>query len=170
MYQITAPISLGNSGGPIVSGLDGSVLGINSVKYKAEDIDLSIPIYTVLSTFKKWSDNPMNLSDYEENYEFEVPEYDGDITDYFEEDYEEEEDEGYDTDTGLDIEEEYPEEKPYDEERYHYVLTSDVAAATVFAYYNNVNAGYYKDAYNLIGGNWKTSSPSSRFCGIYANT
>jgi serine protease Do len=166
MYQITAPISPGNSGGPIVSGKDGSVLGINSVKYITENIGFSIPIYSVLPTLKKWSDNPMKLSDYEEYYEFEVPEYDGDITDSYEEDYEEENDEGYGTDAGLDIEEEYPAEDPYP-----YELTSDEAAAIVFAYYDNVNAGFYEEAYNLIGGNWKASSPSlADFAAGYANT
>jgi serine protease Do len=49
MYQITAPISPGNSGGPIVSGEDGSVLGINSVKHITEHMGFSIPIYKVVS-------------------------------------------------------------------------------------------------------------------------
>jgi serine protease Do len=53
MYQITAPTSPGNSGGPFVSGKDGSVLRINSVKYITENIGLSIPINSVLPTLKK---------------------------------------------------------------------------------------------------------------------
>ena len=95
LYQITAPISPGNSGGPIVSGTDGSVLGINSVKHTTEHSGFSIPIYSVLSTLKSWSDHPMNLSEYEEEYEYEVPEYDGDFAEDNKE-YEEHEEDTYD--------------------------------------------------------------------------
>jgi serine protease Do len=162
LYQITAPVSPGNSGGPIVSGTDGSVLGINSVKHSTEHIGFSIPIYTVLSTLKSWSENPMNLTDYQEDYEFEIPEYDGDITDDYGEEYQED----YGTDAGLDVEEEYPEEDPYYEG-----LTSGDAVGAVYFYYEYINSKDYEQAYNLIGGNWKASLPSQEeFAAGYTNT
>jgi serine protease Do len=171
MYQITAPISPGNSGGPIVSGVDGSVLGINSVKYTTEDIGFSIPIYTVLPRLNEWSKNPMTLSSYEDDYEFEVPEYSGEITEEYEEEYKEgydEEyhdsedydgyvDEEYDTGAGENSEEEYPFEEPVEELPR---LTSDEATDLVFTYYDYINDGYHEEAYNLISGNWKASYPT----------
>jgi serine protease Do len=161
MYQITAPVSPGNSGGPIVSGTDGSVLGINSAKHSTEHIGFSIPIYTVLPTLKSWSKNPMSLSDYGEDYEFESPEYDGDITD----DYSGEYGEDYGTDAGLDIEE-YPEDDPY-----YDGLTSEDAAGAVYVYYEYINNRDYEQAYNLIGGGWKASlSSQEKFAAGYANT
>jgi serine protease Do len=162
LYQITAPVSPGNSGGPIVSGTDGSVLGINSVKHSTEHIGFSIPIYTVLPTLKNWSENPMNLTNYEEDYEFEIPEYDGDITDDYGEEYQED----YGTDAGLDVEEEYPEEDPH-----HEGLTSGNAVGAVYFYYEYINNRDYEQAYNLIGGNRKASLPSQEeFAAGYANT
>ncbi|MFG6496258.1 trypsin-like peptidase domain-containing protein [Fictibacillus sp. UD] len=166
MYQITAPISPGNSGGPIVSSIDGAVLGINSVKYVNENIGFSIPIYTVLPTLNKWSEHPMELSDNEVDYNYEVPIYEGDLTeDYDDEDSDEDYSQEYGTDEGYDIEEEYSEEEPYEEDYYEegpYAegLTADEAVATVYTYYDYVNSGDYEQAYNLIGGNWKTTTPS----------
>lgn len=177
MYQITAPISPGNSGGPIVSGVDGSVLGINSVKYiKENNIGFSIPLYAVLPTLAEWSKNPMNLQPYEEDHQFdyEIPEYDGDLS----EDYNGENsyygDDGTDADTDTGMNEEYSEEyyEDYDEEYdFSYELTSDDAVYTVQEYYNYVNSGEYEMAYDLIGGNWKASSPSlEKFAQGYAQT
>ncbi|MQR94637.1 S1C family serine protease [Fictibacillus phosphorivorans] len=187
MYQITAPISPGNSGGPIVSGVDGSVLGINSVKYiKENNIGFSIPLYAVLPTLAEWSKNPMNLQPYEEDHDFdyEIPEYDGDLS----EDYSGEdsyyEDDGTDADTDTGLNEEYSEEpyEEYEEDDYYYEdydeeydssyeVTPDDAIYTVQEYYNYVNAGEYELAYDLIGGNWKASSPSlEEFAEGYAQT
>lgn len=163
LYQITAPISPGNSGGPIVSGADGSVLGINSVKHTTEHIGFSIPIYTVLSTLKSWSDHPMNLSDYEEEYVYEVPEYDGDLAEDYEEYEEYEEEETYDE------YESYTE--PYEGETEYYEYIPDDALTVVYQYYDYVNAGQYELAYDMIGGNWKLSSPSlEEFAAGYAKT
>jgi serine protease Do len=154
LYQITAPVSPGNSGGPIVSGTDGSVLGINSVKHSTEHIGFSIPIFAVLPTLKNWSDNPMNLTVYEEEYEFELPEYDGELY----EDYEGNEE--YDSYT-----------EPNDGVTEYYDFIPDDALGVVYHYYDYLNAGQYEQAYELIGGNWKASSPSlEEFASGYAQT
>ncbi|WP_137790956.1 hypothetical protein [Bacillus sp. E(2018)] len=103
----------------------------------------------------------MNLSDYEEEYVYEVPEYDGD----FSEDYEEydEEEEIYDE------YESYTE--PYEGETEYYEYIPDDALTVVYQYYDYVNTGQYELAYDMIGGNWKLSSPSlEEFATAYAQT
>lgn len=137
-----------------MSGTDGSVLGINSVKHSIEHIGFSIPIFSVLPTLKSWSDNPMNLTVYEEEYEFELPEYDGELY----EDYE-----GY--------EEYYSYTEPNDGVTEYYDFIPDDALGVVYHYYHYLNAGQYEQAYELIGGNWKASSPSlEKFAAGYAQT
>ncbi|MFD2924084.1 S1C family serine protease [Halobacillus naozhouensis] len=59
VYQISAPISPGNSGGPLLNGNTGEVMGINSAKLGQETIGFSIPILDILPMVKKWSQSPM---------------------------------------------------------------------------------------------------------------
>ncbi len=59
MYQISAPISPGNSGGPLLDRETGEVIGINSAKLNEETIGFSIPIADVLPMVERWSDSPM---------------------------------------------------------------------------------------------------------------
>ncbi|UOQ43284.1 S1C family serine protease [Halobacillus salinarum] len=59
VYQISAPISPGNSGGPLIEEKTGEVIGINSAKLGKENIGFSIPIVEVLSLVKNWSETPM---------------------------------------------------------------------------------------------------------------
>ncbi|WP_079529502.1 S1C family serine protease [Halobacillus hunanensis] len=59
VYQISAPISPGNSGGPLLNGKTGEVIGINSAKLGQETIGFSIPILDILPMVKKWSQSPM---------------------------------------------------------------------------------------------------------------
>jgi serine protease Do len=60
MYQISAPITHGNSGGPLVNAVTGEVLGINSASVSQEPgIGFSIPITSVLKQVEEWSDHPM---------------------------------------------------------------------------------------------------------------
>jgi serine protease Do len=58
VYQISAPISPGNSGGPLLDMKTGEVLGINSAKVGEETIGFSIPIKQVLSLVDSWAANP----------------------------------------------------------------------------------------------------------------
>ncbi|GGF90135.1 peptidase S1 [Paenibacillus albidus] len=60
MIQISAPITHGNSGGPLVSATTGEVLGINSASIDQESgIGFSIPISSVLKQVEEWSKKPM---------------------------------------------------------------------------------------------------------------
>ncbi|WP_101843677.1 S1C family serine protease [Halobacillus sp. Marseille-P3879] len=65
VYQISAPISPGNSGGPLISAETGEVIGINSAKLGDESIGFSIPVLDILPMVKQWSKSPMK----------ELPEY-----------------------------------------------------------------------------------------------
>jgi serine protease Do len=59
LYQISAPIAPGNSGGPLVDGKTGEVLGINSAVANQGNIGFSIPITDVLPLIEAWSESPM---------------------------------------------------------------------------------------------------------------
>jgi serine protease Do len=60
LYQISAPIAPGNSGGPLVHADTGEVLGINSaMASESNTIGFSIPVSEIEETVQKWSKNPM---------------------------------------------------------------------------------------------------------------
>jgi serine protease Do len=59
VYQISAPIAPGNSGGPLVDVKTGEVLGINSAGTNQGTIGFSIPLSNVLSMIEGWSKSPM---------------------------------------------------------------------------------------------------------------
>ncbi|MEK4109456.1 serine protease Do [Paenibacillus sp. DS2363] len=59
LYQISAPITHGNSGGPLISAETGEVIGINSAVVEQEGgIGFSIPMTSVLKQVQAWSKNP----------------------------------------------------------------------------------------------------------------
>ncbi|MHC6180493.1 S1C family serine protease [Clostridium sp. JNZ X4-2] len=58
VYQISAPISPGNSGGPLLDRNTGQVIGINSAKVDTESIGFSIPIAQVIPMIDNWAANP----------------------------------------------------------------------------------------------------------------
>ena len=59
VYQISAPIAPGNSGGPLIDSKTGEVLGINSAGTTQGNIGFSIPITSVLPIIEGWSKSPM---------------------------------------------------------------------------------------------------------------
>ncbi|MCT2537910.1 S1C family serine protease [Aquibacillus koreensis] len=59
VYQISAPIAPGNSGGPLVNAKTGEVVGINSAGANQGAIGFSIPIANVIALVKGWSESPM---------------------------------------------------------------------------------------------------------------
>ncbi|MFL0196700.1 S1C family serine protease [Clostridium sp. WILCCON 0269] len=67
VYQISAPISSGNSGGPLLNKNTGEVIGINSAKSGDESIGFSIPITQVLSLVDTWSANPNTYTSSSQN-------------------------------------------------------------------------------------------------------
>ena len=66
-YQISAPISSGNSGGPLLNKTTGAVIGINSAKSGSESIGFSIPITQVLPLVNIWANNPIKYTSSSEN-------------------------------------------------------------------------------------------------------
>ncbi|WHX26997.1 trypsin-like peptidase domain-containing protein [Virgibacillus halodenitrificans] len=60
VYQISAQITHGNSGGPLIDRETGKVIGINSVGTEDGLIGFSIPMNEVLSDINKWSNEMQN--------------------------------------------------------------------------------------------------------------
>ncbi|WP_257347551.1 S1C family serine protease [Pseudalkalibacillus decolorationis] len=58
VYQISAPITKGNSGGPLIDKQTGKVLAINSAGTEEGSIGFSIPITNVYDKIISWSKNP----------------------------------------------------------------------------------------------------------------
>jgi hypothetical protein len=59
MYQISAPIAPGNSGGPLIDRKTGEVIGINSASAEQGSIGFSIPLPNVIALIEGWSEKPM---------------------------------------------------------------------------------------------------------------
>ncbi|GGN58490.1 S1C family serine protease [Oceanobacillus indicireducens] len=59
-YQISAPITHGNSGGPLIKRETGEIIGINSVGMDDGMFGFSIPINEVIDIVKEWSNEAVN--------------------------------------------------------------------------------------------------------------
>ncbi|NUK29800.1 trypsin-like peptidase domain-containing protein [Parageobacillus sp. VR-IP] len=60
VYQISAPMAPGNSGGPLLERKTGKVLAINSARHATEaNIGFSIPIFKIYSLIQKWISSPL---------------------------------------------------------------------------------------------------------------
>lgn len=62
VYQITAPITHGNSGGPLIHKPSGKVIAINSAGTEQGGIGFSIPLNNVMDQIKQWSAKAENQS------------------------------------------------------------------------------------------------------------
>lgn len=60
VYQISAQITHGNSGGPLINRETGKIIGINSVGTEDGTIGFSIPIREVIDEVKQWSNVAQN--------------------------------------------------------------------------------------------------------------
>lgn len=60
VYQISAQITQGNSGGPLISRETGAAVGINSVGTEDGTIGFSIPIQEVIEQIQQWSQEVSN--------------------------------------------------------------------------------------------------------------
>ena len=61
IYQISAPLAPGSSGGPLLDRKTEKVIAINSAKMNGEDnIGFSIPLYKIMNTITQWSSSPMS--------------------------------------------------------------------------------------------------------------
>ena len=60
LYEMTAKIKQGSSGGPLISAESGKILGINSIVLTDNpDIGYTIPIYSVSSQLQEWANDPL---------------------------------------------------------------------------------------------------------------
>ncbi|WP_338470815.1 trypsin-like peptidase domain-containing protein [Niallia sp. XMNu-256] len=60
IYQTSAAIAPGSSGGPLLNKTTGKVLAINSARHTTEvNIGFSIPIYQIIDTVNQWVKTPM---------------------------------------------------------------------------------------------------------------
>ncbi|GGE32166.1 hypothetical protein GCM10011391_08510 [Pullulanibacillus camelliae] len=62
VYQISAPITHGNSGGPLIDEKTGKVIAINSAGMEEGNIAFSIPIKSVLDQVTDWSEHPQTIN------------------------------------------------------------------------------------------------------------
>lgn len=91
VYQISAPITNGNSGGPLVDSKSGEVLGINSAGTEQGSIGFSIPIVSVLPIIEGWSKTPMvdlpevavETEEYAGEEEYSMEDYSSYLVNYF---------------------------------------------------------------------------------------
>ena len=60
VYQISAQITHGNSGGPLINRTTGEIIGINSVGTEDGTIGFSIPINEVIDQVEEWSNKAVN--------------------------------------------------------------------------------------------------------------
>lgn len=64
LYEMTAQIKQGSSGGPLIDATTGKVLGINSVMLEDNpEIGYAIPLYTKMELLEGWAENPQPLPD-----------------------------------------------------------------------------------------------------------
>lgn len=71
LYEMTARLQPGSSGGPLINAETGNVIGINSIILTDEpDIGYSIPISSVMSLIANWSNKDVKLTiDDNQNFE-----------------------------------------------------------------------------------------------------
>lgn len=60
LYQISAQITQGNSGGPLIDRQTGKVIGINSAGTEDGLIGFSIPLHDVIDQLEQWSNEMQN--------------------------------------------------------------------------------------------------------------
>lgn len=149
LYQISAPIAPGNSGGPLVDQSTGEVLGINSAVTDEGGIGFSIPVTSVIEAAKGWSDKPMEeipMLDYGDGSDIPADDYSGD----------EYGDDGYD-DSYDDV--------PVDGTELEYQ-----AEDVLYAFYDAVSRQDYESAYGLLGEKWQAKQSYEDFAGGYKDT
>ncbi|OWR31151.1 serine protease [Saccharibacillus sp. O23] len=149
LYQISAPIAPGNSGGPLVDQATGEVLGINSAVTDEGGIGFSIPVTSVIEAAKGWSDKPMEeipMLDYGDGSDIPADDYYGD----------EYGDDGYD-DSYDDV--------PVDGTELEYQ-----AEDVLYAFYDAVSRQDYEAAYGLLGEKWQAKQSYEDFAGGYKDT
>ncbi|WP_020619882.1 S1C family serine protease [Paenibacillus daejeonensis] len=154
VYQISAPITQGNSGGPLVMQSTGKVIGINSAAANSGTIGFSIPYHQVVHMLENWSANPDPTV-----AEIPIAPPEGPPGGNYDEDQ--------DLTQPPPPSPEEPEqpENPYSEED----LIRD-SEYIVRYFYDSVDAGDYATAYNLLGGGWQSRTSYEEFVAGYERT
>lgn len=137
IYQMSAPIASGSSGGPLISKTSEKIVAINSAASTLDDsIGFSIPLYNIVDLIDKWIAQPMSEEDilaqfynaeggffFEDLWEYGDGYFDGgeysdddDYYDYWEYDYDSEWDEYDDYDDNWYWDDEYDDD--YDDDWY----------------------------------------------------
>lgn len=167
IYQTSAPIAPGSSGGPLLNRNTGKVIAINSARHNQEvNIGFSIPLYQVMKTIHQWAGSPMTEEEihslfyyqgvyYYQDYlgdsgYFEDGSYNEDYHEYYELPYEEgywdyeetdeTEDYYYEEDEDYEGEESYENEENEDyegEDSYEYEENEDYEGEEPYEYENN---------------------------------
>ncbi|MDO3412720.1 S1C family serine protease [Saccharibacillus sp. CPCC 101409] len=148
LYQISAPIAPGNSGGPLIDRATGQVLGINSAVTDEGGIGFSIPVVSIVDSAEGWSESPMK--------ELPVPDY---LYDEYGMPYDDSQD-----GSGDDYGDEYGDDLGEATELEY------AAEDVLYDFYNFVGAGDYKSAYELLGGDWKAKLSYEKFASGYKDT
>ena len=163
MIQISAPITHGNSGGPLVDAVTGEVLGINSAAVNQESgIGFSIPISSVLTQVEEWSRNPLEIVYGSGNYTSSsdntaIDDYDDSYNDDYDDDYDDSYDDDYD----------YYYEEGTDGD---YDQSYSPAEEVILEFYDSLDRLDYETAYSLMGSDWQNGTSFEEFCKGYLNT
>lgn len=141
IYQISAPIAPGSSGGPLLDKESEKVIAINSARHNEEtNIGFSIPLFKVYSILQGWIQSPMSEEEvtalfyngeglyfyqdlYDNEFYFDGGDYSEDYDYYeypYEEDYSEESpDDTYEEENSDEYVEDSYEEEDYSEDYYY---------------------------------------------------
>ncbi|GGO00663.1 S1C family serine protease [Saccharibacillus kuerlensis] len=144
LYQISAPIAPGNSGGPLVDRATGQVLGINSAVSDEGGIGFSIPVVNIVDSARNWSQDPMEvLPDPDRGYDAygNLESDDGEIAD------------------------------DYDSGEYAEATELEYAAEDVlYDFYEALALRDYRSAYKWLGPDWQKRQSYEDFAAEYKNT
>ncbi|MEC5423018.1 trypsin-like peptidase domain-containing protein [Virgibacillus sp. C22-A2] len=178
LYQISAPISPGSSGGPLIAKASEKIIAINSAESQGDSsIGFSIPLFQIAELIQSWIDQPMSeeailAQFYDANDEY----YYDDLWSYYEDgyfdggDYSEENayydyweyywedesyyndyyDEGYEEDYGYAEDEYYDDEGWYEEDEYY--DNEEWYDEDEDWYYDELTETWYY--YNVYEGTW----------------
>lgn len=126
VYQISASVAPGNSGGPLIDRKTGEVIGINSARLNDDaNVGFSIPIEQAMRKVDLWANNPnITISD-----------------------------------SGESIKEDTDEDSLKYSGEY-----------LVGYFYDSLNSKDYVSAYSLLGSDWHSEVPYSKFRSGYLNT
>ncbi|SER64651.1 zinc-ribbon domain-containing protein [Gracilibacillus ureilyticus] len=148
VYQISAPIAPGSSGGPLLDQSTEKVIGINSARHDEEaTIGFSIPLYQITPLMDEWVSNPMGEDEiyslfYNQNGDYFYDDlYDG-TDSYFDGGYYDDSESYYYYDTYTDT---YYFYDPYEDEYYYYDENLDDFYYYEDEYYSD---DYYEEYYN----------------------